>query len=113
MGQNVISSNISTKVSQKVGGGGTNTGTSVLVYTVPANTYAVVNVEHLPTGGAAPSYFTIGSASGLRIASGSTAATYYSAQSVYLGPGETLYSVNGHTTNTAWKFTGVEFINSP
>jgi hypothetical protein len=115
MALNVIAENTSLKVSQVVAVSGTITSTTAAtVYTVPANSYAVVNVS--VTGAATGTAWLQIKTAGTQqiklvdVASGVTDSRF----GVYLGPGDIIEKDASGTPNTSnYCITGVEFINSP
>lgn len=104
----VISSNTSIKVSAKVLASQTVSGS--VLYTVPANSYAVVNISAVPSAGHSVE-FRINSITG-PIAGTITDTTKDVVQNIHLGPTESLYIVKTGGTFTCYAY-GVQFINSP
>ena len=117
MSQAVIASNVSLKISASVALSGISNSSSLVVYTVPANSYAVVNVGIADNVTGDTSTFFLGSATA------STAMTVYNTNGtqagttriydLYLGPGEVLRFNSGGAGFKTWYVRGVEFINSP
>lgn len=106
------STNTTIKVSAKISAtafvGGINPTLSV-VYTVPANSYAIVNLRHTGTAGTGVQ-FEIGSGGFFSFLNSTSPQTAFS---IYLGPAETLTfrTLTGDSSNCY--VNGVVFTNTP
>lgn len=118
MSQAVISSNQSIKISSRIAVSGTSGGVNLIVYTVPANSYAVVNVDcgSFSSSGEQISFYIGGVNPGSGIVifqSGGSSGTTSRVPNVYLGPGETVRFNSGNFGTKSYYVHGVEFTNSP
>lgn len=102
----------SIKVNQAIDiAGSYNSGINVynwLVYTAPANGYALVHIQASSNGN---SYMKIG---GYTLPLAGYNGTYGSASAFYIGPGRQVYIYQTSNQNTFYlQMQGVEFKNSP
>lgn len=118
MSQAVISSNQSIRVSNRIALTGSTSGVNLLVYTVPANSYAVVNVESgtFTSSGEKTTFFVGGTAPGSGITiyqSDGSITNTTRINNFHMGPGEYLRFNSGNFGTKTYYVNGVEFINSP
>lgn len=99
------SSNTTTKVQAGVDFTGLTT-TSVIPYTVPANSYAVVSMYVTTNGGGSHTIYVAGN----QIDGSAPSHTIYN---FYVGPSQSIEIVQNSGTTTNYNLMGVEFKNSP
>ena len=114
------------KISQQVSGefdftnhagAGGQVGAGSVVYTAPANGYAIIYMylsASSSTSGATCSGIVAGTAGGLSVGAGSSSGGSFSLSSLYIGPSQVVsISISAGPLSSGYGFiTGVEFINS-